>query len=149
MTNSLINWSFQECYLFAILGICLFANTSFIAMYLLLVKTEWVFRAGAKKNITIFAYAVREFWPGSILLADQLQDIILISLKMVMDSSKNGRWIIPFEKFSLWRVKIKIIVVCVTVWYCNIGHLELLSHSAILDSIIIEFYSKQFCFESC
>ena len=44
-------------------------------------------------------------WPSSILLADQLQGPILISLKMITDSSKNGRWIIPFKKFSRLRVK--------------------------------------------
>ena len=44
-------------------------------------------------------YAV---WPSSILLADQLQLFILISLKMRMDC----RWIIPFKKFSWLRVKV-------------------------------------------
>ena len=34
-----------------------------------------------------------------------LQVLILISLKMVMESSKNGRWIIPFKEFSRIRVK--------------------------------------------
>ena len=37
------------------------------------------------------------------MLADQLQVLILISLKMRMDSAKNGRWIIPFGRL---RVKI-------------------------------------------
>ena len=35
---------------------------------------------------------------GFILLVDQLHVLTLISLKMVMDSSKNGSWIIPFKK---------------------------------------------------
>ena len=43
--------------------------------------------------------------PGSILLADQLQVLILISLKKwSKDSSRNGRRIIPFKKFSKLRV---------------------------------------------
>ena len=45
--------------------------------------------------------------PGSILLADQHQVLILISLKMILDSSKNGRWITPFKKFSRLRVTSK------------------------------------------
>ena len=32
--------------------------------------------------------------------------VILISLKMIIDSSKNGRWIIPLKKFSRERVKV-------------------------------------------
>ena len=39
---------------------------------------------------------------GFILLAD-LQLLSFISLKLIMESSKNGRWSIPFKKFS--RVK--------------------------------------------
>ena len=38
--------------------------------------------------------------------ADKLQVFILISLKMVMDSARNGRWIIPFKKFGMVRVNI-------------------------------------------
>ena len=34
---------------------------------------------------------VHAVWPGSILLADQLQFFILISLQMIMDSAKNVR----------------------------------------------------------
>ena len=30
---------------------------------------------------------------------------ILISMKMIMDHSKNGSWITPFKKFSRLRVK--------------------------------------------
>ena len=41
----------------------------------------------------------------SYMLADQLQVPILISLKMIMDSAKNCRWIIPFKKFGMIRVK--------------------------------------------
>ena len=44
-------------------------------------------------------------WPGSILLAEQLQILILNSLKIVMESSKNGSWISPFKKYSRLRVK--------------------------------------------
>ena len=39
------------------------------------------------------------------LLAGQFQLLILISLKVILDSSKNGNWIIPFKKFSRLRVK--------------------------------------------
>ena len=55
-----------------------------------------------KSHASLYA---RAFRPGSILLADQHQVLIFISLKMIMDleipkiimgSSKNGRWIIPF-----------------------------------------------------
>ena len=49
-------------------------------------------------------------WPGSILLADQLQVLVLISLKMVMDSSKNVMWIIPFKKFGMVRVNRKCLL---------------------------------------
>ena len=42
-------------------------------------------------------------WTGSVLLPDQLQVLILIFLKMIMESSKNGRWIITFRKFSRLR----------------------------------------------
>ena len=34
---------------------------------------------------------------------------IMVSLKMIMDSSENGRWIIPFKKFSRLRVKKSVI----------------------------------------
>ena len=43
------------------------------------------------------------------MLADQLQDLILISLKMVIDSSRNGWWIVPLKKFSKLRVTTSII----------------------------------------
>ena len=49
---------------------------------------------------------IRAVWPGPILLADQLQVFILISLKMTMESAKNVKWIIPFKKFSMIRVKL-------------------------------------------
>ena len=42
--------------------------------------------------------------PGQILLTDQFQILIFISLKMIMDSIKNGRWIIPLTKFSKLRL---------------------------------------------
>ena len=45
--------------------------------------------------------------PGSILLADQLQVLILISIKLITDSSKNVRWNIPFKKCGMVRVKFK------------------------------------------
>ena len=38
---------------------------------------------------------------------DQLQDFTLISLKMIMDNSKTGRWTVPFKKFGRFRVKTK------------------------------------------
>ena len=38
-------------------------------------------------------------------LADQFKVFILISLKMIMDSAKHWRWIIPFKKFGMVRVK--------------------------------------------
>ena len=45
------------------------------------------------------AYTV--VWPTSCSYLD-------ISLKMLMESSKNGRWIIPFKKFSwLWLTNIR------------------------------------------
>ena len=44
--------------------------------------------------------------PGSILLADHLQAFILIFLKLIMEISKNGRLIIPFKKFSRFRVEL-------------------------------------------
>ena len=46
------------------------------------------------------AFAPSAVWPGSILFAHQLQVLILISLKMIMYSSKNGNWIIPLKKKS-------------------------------------------------
>ena len=46
---------------------------------------------------------IRAVWPGFILLADQLQILHLISTKLMMDSFKNGSWIIPFKKLGrLW-----------------------------------------------
>ena len=45
---------------------------------------------------------------GSILFTDQLHIlIIMISLKMTMDSSKNGSWVILSKKFS-WLKGIQI-----------------------------------------
>ena len=41
----------------------------------------------------------------SILLTDQLQVLILISLKMTIDCPKSVRWINLFKKFSMVRVK--------------------------------------------
>ena len=38
------------------------------------------------------------------LMADHLQVLILISLKMIMNSSKKGRWIIPVKKISRLNV---------------------------------------------
>ena len=49
--------------------------------------------------------SVHNAWPCSILLAGHLQVFILISLKTIMDSSKNARWNIPFKKFGMVRVK--------------------------------------------
>ena len=49
-------------------------------------------------------------WPGSILLTDQLQVLILFSLKMILESSKNGRWIISFKEFRRWRLKGKYLL---------------------------------------
>ena len=43
-------------------------------------------------------------WSGFILLADQLLYLILISQRIIMDSSKNERWTSPFKKFSRLRV---------------------------------------------
>ena len=40
------------------------------------------------------------YWPT------QLQVFILISLKMIMHSAKNGRWIMPFKKFGMIRVNV-------------------------------------------
>ena len=47
---------------------------------------------------------IHEIWPDSILLTDQLQDLILISLKKIMGSSKTVKWIIPFKKY-LYTIK--------------------------------------------
>ena len=54
---------------------------------------------------------IHSVWPGSILLTDQLQVLILISFKMIMDSAKTVRWILSFQKFSMLRVNM----------YCYIG----------------------------
>ena len=52
--------------------------------------------AGTKRQLALcHQYVQYEL----ILLADQLQVLILISLNMVMDISKNERWIILFKKF--------------------------------------------------
>ena len=40
----------------------------------------------------------------ALLLADQLQVLILISLKVTKDSSITGSWVIPFRKCSRLRV---------------------------------------------
>ena len=58
--------------------------------------------AGTKSMQLAFATRIEPeqpalFWPSSILLTDQLQLLILISLKLIIDSSKNGRWIIPLR----------------------------------------------------
>ena len=50
----------------------------------------------------------------SLLLADQLQVLILISLKLIMESSENGIWIIPFKKFSRLRATIALTEYCVS-----------------------------------
>ena len=42
----------------------------------------------------------------TILLADQLQRFHPDIPKIIIDSSKNGRWIIPFKKFNKLRVMI-------------------------------------------
>ena len=42
-----------------------------------------------QSQANLYIHAV---WPGSILLADQFQVLILISLIMIMHSSKIGRW---------------------------------------------------------
>ena len=54
-----------------------------------------------------------------LLLADHLQVLVLISIKIIMDSSKNGRWIIPFMKFSRLRVNQKLLLtICLTaLWW--------------------------------
>ena len=56
-------------------------------------------------------------WPGYILFADQLQALImisvklimessfLISLKMVIDISKNGRWLNSWKKLIIQQVE--------------------------------------------
>ena len=44
-------------------------------------------------------------WQGSTLLAGQIPILILISLKLIMYSSKNGFWTSPIMKSSKFRVK--------------------------------------------
>ena len=47
---------------------------------------------------------VRAVWPVSILFTDQHLSFHLDIPKMLMEDSKNGRWIIPFRKFNKLRV---------------------------------------------
>ena len=51
----------------------------------------------------------RSVCPGSTLLPGQLQNLIMISPKLIMDSSRNERWMSPFRKFSWVRVKITLL----------------------------------------
>ena len=45
------------------------------------------------------------FWPGSIIMADQLLSSDLNIPKLIMDSSKKWNWNIPFKKFNRSRFK--------------------------------------------
>ena len=51
----------------------------------------------------------------SVLRAEQLQALILISLKTIIDSAKNWRWIIPFKKFSRVSIKFEMLLYLVNV----------------------------------
>ena len=44
-------------------------------------------------------------------LAGQLEVLTLISLKMIMGSAKNVRWIIPFKKFGMVRVNEEPVII--------------------------------------
>ena len=48
-------------------------------------------------------FHIRAVWPGSILLTEQLQILILISPKLIKNSSKNVRWTSIFKKYSRLR----------------------------------------------
>ena len=58
------------------------------------------------------AYLCSLTWLYTVGAYLELQVLILIPLKMIMDSSKNGMWIIPFKKFS--RLRLNSIVMIFT-----------------------------------
>ena len=65
--------------------------------------------------------------------------LILISLKIVIDSSYNGRWIISFNIFSWWRVK-------------QINHIVIMwSHLQVLylgDNLIVCLHNKDIYYKT-
>ena len=83
---------------------------------LILLKQTWLVFATSIEPGQPAHHAV---WPSSILLADHLQVLILISLNMIMDRSKNGRWIIPFKKFSRLKVNECCIHMATVKWYVS------------------------------
>ena len=61
--------------------------------------------------ILLELYMINLCHPCSLIrlytVGSQLQVLILISWKMIMDRAKNWRWIIPFKKFSRLRAKLR------------------------------------------
>ena len=51
-----------------------------------------------------FVFAICAVWPGSILLADKLQSLMLITLNVIMNCSKTGIRTCPFMEFNRVRV---------------------------------------------
>ena len=70
---------------------------------------------------------------GLSCLLTNFQVLILIFFKMIMDSSKNGRWIIPLKKFGRLRVNRK--------YYSKIMH--------ILSWVIFRFKQFAVIMHSC
>ena len=75
-------------------------------------KTPLTFTLSEPKVISQFVTSIESGQPtlpcsltGFILLADQLSVLILISPEIIIDSSKNTRWITSFEKIGMVRVK--------------------------------------------
>ena len=58
-----------------------------------------------KKDGKIGFFIRKKCLYGYLLSLGSILFLILIFLNMIMDSSKNGRWIMPFKKFSRLRGK--------------------------------------------
>ena len=56
-------------------------------------------------------YRARPAWPGSILVAGELKVfMILLSLKIILDSAKNRRLIFPLENVGMVLVRVNAII---------------------------------------
>ena len=73
-----------------------------------------------------------------------VQVLILISQRMIMDSSKNGRWIISFKKFGRLRVKYVAEICVQKIYYLVFFYLEKVAINSLITSSSFEVFSIVF-----
>ena len=87
-------------------------------------------------------------WPGSVLLAGQLQILILLSTKLIINSSTNGRWTSPFNKFVSFSIKkfhLSVVVILSSGHYTRWRHNMVINWSFNLPCLIVPSFIEVYC----